>query len=484
MVHEKEPVLPLGNFLFPRIFQTFRIAIRPSNLAIAFAALTILCVTGRIMDLSRTVVVDPGFAGAVPRDMRRPGTATTVTPGTAPEIRQPRGITELDLYLLPDATLTKNFIESRKGFFESQETARTGVFTTLWRFGDREFHNALYAILSWNVPGLVRSVTNGAKALLWAFRWHTLYSMVFFAVAFVALSLAGVAICRSAALQFARAEKPRLTQVVRFGRRRLLSLLGAELAPAALIAAFGLPTILLGLVGNIPFAGPLLTGLFLPLSLLVACAVAIVLVGMIGGAGLMAPAIAYEDSDGFDAVVRSFLIFSEPWRMGFYTIAAALYGAICYVFVRLFGFLLLWTTYRFLEIGFLKQNANLHAIWPEPTFASFLGPGAALPDAWYLSLAALLIRLWVLVIVGVTASFVISFYFSANTIIYALLRQRADGIALEDISTSPEEAAVEPLLSEAGPEAAASVPTTPMNGGSEQELRRRPVSGDPPPTSG
>jgi hypothetical protein len=206
--------------------------------------------------------------------------------------------------------------------------------------------------------------------------------------------------------------------------------------------------------------------LFLPLSLLAACAVAVVLLGMIGGGSLMAPTIAYEEADGFDAVVRSFLVFSEPWRMGFYTIAAAVYGAICYVFVRLFGFLLLWTTYRFLEVGFLRQNVGLHAIWPEPTFASFLGPGAALPAPWHLSLAALLIRLWVLVVVGVTASFVISFYFSASTILYALLRQRADGIALEEVSTGSEEATVGAPLPEAGPEAAAPAPATTMDGGS------------------
>ncbi len=482
MVREKEPVLTLGGFLFPRIFQAFPIAIRPANLAIAFAALTVLCLMGRIMDLSRTVVVDPGFAGAAPRATARPGTPAP-TAGTSPQIRPARGVTELDLYLLPDAALTKNFIESRKGFIESKDAARTGVFTTLWRCGDQEFHHALYALLSWNIPGLVRSVTNGAKALLWAFRWHTLYSIVFFTVAFVVLSLAGLALCRSAALHFARAEKPGLMQTVRFGRRKLLSLLGAELVPAALIAALGLPTVLLGLLGNVPIAGPVLTGLFLPLSLLIACAVAVVLIGMIGGASLMAPTIAYEDADGFDAVVRSFLVFSEPWRMGFYAIAAALYGAVCYVFVRFFAFLLLWTTYRFLEIGFVNQNASLHAIWPEPAFASFLTPGAALPAPWYLSLAALLIRLWILVVTGITASFVISFYFSASTIIYALLRRRADGIALEEISTSSEEAAGRPPLSEVGPEAAAGALTTAMNEGSEPQPEPRPPFGESPQPS-
>ena len=179
MVREKEPVLPLGNFLFPRIFQAFRIAIRSSNLVMAFGALTVLCLTGALMDLSRTVVVDPGFAGAAQRDRLRPGSAATVPPGTSPEIRPARGVTELDLYLLPDTTLTKNFIESRKGFVASKEAARAGVFTTLWRFGDQEFHHALYAILSWNVPGLVRSITHCAKALVWAFRWHTLTASSF-----------------------------------------------------------------------------------------------------------------------------------------------------------------------------------------------------------------------------------------------------------------------------------------------------------------
>src|SRR5512143_138429 len=92
MVHEKEPVLPLGNFLFPRIFQAFRIAIRPSNLAIAFGALTILCLAGRIMDLNRTVVVDPGFAGAALRDASRSGTTSTAASATSPQIRPARGV--------------------------------------------------------------------------------------------------------------------------------------------------------------------------------------------------------------------------------------------------------------------------------------------------------------------------------------------------------------------------------------------------------
>jgi hypothetical protein len=458
MVDEKS-VLPLGDFLFPRIFQAFRMAIGPSKLAIAFAALTIICLTGWIMDLSRTVVTG-SYAVVPPR-------------GGSGEIRRIQEAAELDIYLLPDASL-KNFIESREA-----TGTRTGVFCTLWRYGDKEFHNALYAIFSWNPLGVARSAANGVKALIWAFRWHTTYSIIFFTVVFVALSLAGGAICRIAALQFTQAERPGLRQAVHFALRRPVSLLGGPMIPVVLILAFGAPIMLMGLAGNLPIIGELLTGLFLLLAFVAACAVTVILVGATAGLGLMSPAVAYEDSDSFDAINHSLsYVYAKPWHMGFYTSIAVVYGAVCYVFVRLFGFLLLWTTYRFLEIGFLGQNEKLHWIWPEPTFANFLGTPGAMPHVshmWSLVVAAVLVRISVLAIIGLTVSFVISFYFSANTIIYALMRHRTNGTPLEEIYIRPGEASAELPLFEAGPEATASPssdePATARNGGSVQELK-------------
>jgi len=455
MVDEKS-VLPLGSFLFPRIFQAFRMAIGPSKVSIAFAALTIICLTGWIMDLSRTVVTS-SYAVALPR-------------GASTEIRRNGDATELDIYLLPGASL-KNFIESRQ-----TTDNRAGVFRTLWLFGAKELHRALYAVFSGNIPAVARSLGDCIKALMWAFCWHTLYSIVFFTVAFAVLSLAGGAICRIAALQFARAERPGLMQAMHFALRRPVSLLGGPIGPVVMILAFGAPIMLLGLAGNLPIIGELLTGLFLLLAFVAACAVTVILVGATAGLGLMSPAVAYEDSDSFDAINHSLsYVYAKPWHMGFYTIIAVVYGAVCYVFVRLFGFLLLWTTYRFLEIGFLGQNEKLHAIWPEPTFASFLGSAGAMPDAWSLWLAALLVRIWVLAVIGLTVSFIISFYFSANTIIYALMRHRTDGNPLEEIYIRPNEASAELPSFEAEPEATASPssgePATKMNGGSEQELK-------------
>jgi hypothetical protein len=194
-------------------------------------------------------------------------------------------------------------------------------------------------------------------------------------------------------------------------------------------------------LGNIPYAGELLTGLLLPLSLILAPFIAVILIGAAAGLNLLFPAIAYEDSDFFDAISRCVSsVYAKPWRLGFYTLAAAVYGAACYLFVRFFTFALLGLTYGFLQIGL--EDAKLQAIWSQPTFFDLAGASPVAPKVWSLGLAALLIRIWVLGVIGVMISFLISFYFTASTIIYALMRNRVDGTELSELYEAPEEAPV------------------------------------------
>ena len=62
----------------------------------------------------------------------------------------------------------------------------------------------------------------------------------------------------------------------------------------------------------------------------------LVLLGTVGGFNLMYPTIAVEGSDSFDAISRTFsYVYARPWRMLFYTLVAIVYGALCYLFVRL-----------------------------------------------------------------------------------------------------------------------------------------------------
>ena len=187
----------------------------------------------------------------------------------------------------------------------------------------------------------------------------------------------------------------------------------------------------------------------MPLALAAGAIIAVVLIGTIAGFNLMFPAVAYDGSDGLDAVSRSFnYVYARPWRMGFYTIMAVVYGAVCYVFIRFFAFLLLWSTNRGLRLGLWRQGARglsnkITAIWPEPSFSQ-LAAYSTNAGSWSESAASFLVYLFTLVIVGLVVSFIISFYFSANTAIYALLRNKVDNTPLEEIYTAPEEKGSQP----------------------------------------
>ena len=58
---------------------------------------------------------------------------------------------------------------------------------------------------------------------------------------------------------------------------------------------------------------------------------------------------------------------------------------------------------------------------------------------WAESLSAGLIKLFLLVVAGLVISFILSFYFSANTIIYSLMRNKVDATAIKDVYMPPEE---------------------------------------------
>jgi hypothetical protein len=409
MVHERESLSPFGNVLFPHIFRSFRMAVQPSKLAIAFAALTIICVTGWLMDLNRTVVLWP-------RDET----------------------TELDAYLNSQAVL-RTLLNSPQ-----TKTARTGVFSALCKFADTELLKTTGSLVALDIRQFLLSLGEAllrcGRAAIWAFQYHTAYSVVFFSVVLATLSMAGGAICRIAALEFARSDRTRISQAYCFVRRRFPSLLAAPIGPVVIALLLGLPIVLLGLLGNIPYVGELLTGLLLPLALILAPFIVVILIGAAGGFSLLFPAIAYEDSDFFDAISRCVSsVYAKPWRLAFYTLTAAIYGAVCYLFIRFFTFALLGLTYGLLQAGI--EDGKLQTMWTQPTFGDFVGAAPVGPKVWSLALAAVLIRIWVLAVTGLMVSYLLSFYFTAGTIIYALMRNRVDGTGLDEVYVAPEEEA-------------------------------------------
>jgi hypothetical protein len=378
MVTEKESSTILNNFLFPKIFQTFRIAIHWKALTIAFLAVAVICLVGRVMDL--IVVAASGSQGEI------------------------------------------------------------GVFSMLWRIAIGSFNGAIASLFAFDILGVAGNIADYFTAVGTTFKDHYIYCIIFFVVKLAVISVCGGAICRIAALQFARGEKPGLFEALRFSTKKFTSFFTVPLTPVCVIIVTGAFIFLIGLIGNIPRVGELIMGIFMFFSLIAGTLITVFLIGTIAGFNLMFPAVACDGSDSFDAISRSFsYVYAKPWKMGFYTAVAAVYGSICYMFVRFFAFLMLLVTHQLLQFGILGDNSKLTAIWAGPSFWNLLGPASSITANWTQSIAAFLIHLCLLAIIGLVVSFVISFYFSANTIIYALMRNRVDNTALDDVYTLSDE---------------------------------------------
>ena len=404
--------------LLPRIFCTFRLALQPSKIALALGAIAIICLSGWLMDFSNTVCVVPGSQ----RQIRN-------------FIVERPAVTELDFYLSDPVKFEYNIAEIKA------TGARQGVFTTLWSFARNKFNGVLNALFSFNFKAAAINIGQYAQALEWAFKYHTVYCIIFTVIKLSVLAVFGGAICRMAALQYARGEKPGMFGALAFSTKRFTSFFAAPLVPVLLVLGVGFFIFIVGLLTNVPFIGDIAAGIFIPLILIAAAVAAALIIGGAAGFNLMFPAICYDGSDCFDAMSRAFsYVYARPWRMAFYTLIAAFYGAVCYLAVRLYVFLTLFTARLFLQAGIWTKNESgmvnkLDVLWPQPTYLSLIGEPLESPTGFSEYTGALLIYLFSLLAIGLLIAFLISFYFSANTIIYAALRSKVDQTALEDVYT-------------------------------------------------
>lgn len=400
----------LSNLSFPRIFRTFRIAIQPTKIFLGLAAILLLGGAGLLMDLTNSVVTTPDTGYYE---------------------------NELQAYMQGE----NEYREYIEDYGENSE--RSGVFSNMWHFCSRRAHNILVSVLTLDFVTARINAKQYILAAQWALKHHPVYSIVFGLIKLAIFAVIGGAICRLTAMQFGRDENPGLTGSLKYSIKRFKDYFTAPLIPLIIILCVGIFIFIFGLLGNIPWIGELLVAISSPLLLLVSAVIVIMLIGAIVGFNLMYPAVAYDGSDGFDAISRAFsYIFSRPWRMISYTALAAVYGGICYLFVRLFAFLLMESTRLSLRAGMWIQNESgsnkLEAIWPEHQFMNLINTANIDPANATQAVSAFLIHIFLLVIVAFLTAFIISFYFSANTIIYSLLREKVDHTTLDDVYTEEE----------------------------------------------
>jgi hypothetical protein len=437
----------LEAFVFTNIFKTFRFAIQPGKMAIALLAVVALVVSGMLMDLRPTVVASPG---AVTEDI-------AAAPETGIFVARPA--TELHA-ALGGYGKWADYVTTYDGI-----GTRIGVFSAMWEFCSARFDGIAIAIVKCDIASGSENLWMAAGAVWWALRYHPLYTSSYLVLALLILSLAGGAVCRSAALQFARDERTGLVESLRYSSRRFASFLTAPVWAAGLIVLMGLFLAALGLLGNIPLGvGPIAIGILSPLAAFTSLLMAIFLVGLVVGGSFMFPAVAYEGSDGMDAMGRAFgYIYLRPWRTVFYITLTFFYGMICYLFVRIFAFIVLLIGRACLGAAVFATSDQavaadgtrlplIDAIWPRPSFETLFHhlPESLAPAE---KVAAILIMVPHALVTGLVAAFLMSFFFCACTVVYALLRRHVDGEPFERIFTkadgSPMPGADEPDTADA-----------------------------------
>ncbi len=297
------------------------------------------------------------------------------------------------------------------------------------------------------IPSVVRFFAVGP---VWLLTQHPVYFALFGSGVLILWSVFGGAISRIAAVHVARDEKLSIRSALVFSGGKFLSFLCAPLIPLGILAGVGLTTSLVSLVLTVvPWFGPtigvVILGVGFVLALLAGLVMAVVLVGLVGGFNLMYPTIAVEGSDSFDAISRSFsYLYARPWRLAFYTAVSIVYGSACYLFVRLFIYLVLRLTHTFVDLGILARADStaplLSALWPDPATTGRLSYGVdALALTFPQEVGAAFIWLWVHLTVAILGAFAVCFYFSANTIIYYLLREDVDATDLNEVYVDPSD---------------------------------------------
>lgn len=310
-------------------------------------------------------------------------------------------------------------------------------------------------------------------------------------VFFLIWSYFGGAVCRSAAYEIAKdGERLESSKISSFVAKRywgffmppVLCILGFTFFYLCnFIGGFFMKLVdLLAVALNIGHLGAIIGALLLFLCLLAGFIMALITVGSLFGFKLFAPAIAVEGTEAFDAVSRGFAyVFSKPFHYIWYQLTAGVFGFVCFAFIFVItilvghfgltsaanGFSFAWKDKgNFHEVRnyawshvlspkYQQQAANLHwdlrslARNPKPytrlmaLSTSIVGPkfNRTPPTSRSMKLSAYIAHVWLFLLIYIAYASAISYYFTAQTMIYLLLRKKVDDIDISEIYPEEEE---------------------------------------------
>ena len=233
------------------------------------------------------------------------------------------------------------------------------------------------------------------------------------------LAVAGGAISRSAAIEFAQGRFASREDTLGFTLRRIRQYVGAVIGPVLVCTLIFLIIGLGGLLLSVPVldvVGSVLYGL----GLCVGIFATIVLMLHVLALPIIVPALSIEGTDAFDAIQRSYAyVIGRPLRYLLYglillflgIISAAVFTMVASGSIEMTD----WAATRF------TNDAATRVL-------SGTGELGATKGA-----AHSIIEIWRIIIELITAGFVISLFFTSSTLLYLVVRRVCDGQDINEV---------------------------------------------------
>ena len=252
----------------------------------------------------------------------------------------------------------------------------------------------------------------------------------------------GGAITRMAAFKIARDETPGMPSALEYSVRRFRDYMTAPFLAVAGIGVFWFLCVSAGAFARIPWLGEYLVALLWFLPLLAGVVMAAILVAIVVGWPFTYVTISTQGSDGFEAFSRSLnYIFSQPWRYVFHWLLALLHGGlIMWVAMFLLGLAVHMTAWA---VGSgMGSDGVREIISSGPT--GIIDASDMIPDITEdltiidgepapVSGSARVAGFWLYVITSIVVSFAISYFWSAATVNYFLIRRAEDRVEFEEL---------------------------------------------------
>lgn len=335
---------------------------------------------------------------------------------------------------------------------EHQRKSLLGLLTSAFPGSSLSLGTPLGSYVESHAPGTpLRYLVSLYYANWWLVRHHFIFSVLLGAGALIIWSLCGGVICRQAAVQFARQEKPTFFQAFQFTLDKLWSgFVLAQCIPLAFVAFIVILMIVFGLIFRLPWVGDIVGGILFFLPILGGILITVIMAGMLLGGGLLWPSVAVESCDAFDAFQRSVSYsLTKAWKTLYYGILVTVYASVCWIVANLGMFIALRITRATVSFGSSyfglwprttepRWTTKVEHLWPmaDPN-AMYSWPSGDLGVFEYFSAAC--IGFWVLIVIGLMWAFLASIYFCACTVVYYLLRRDVDEIDLDEVFVDEKE---------------------------------------------